>query len=77
MVCSFRFNDDDPAAAYLRGLLVRYVTSDAFQPSARITSAQLASVIDAPQVRTTANPNRAANPGDPAGCWRVRAHAQP
>jgi len=72
MVCSFRFDEKDPAAAFLKERLRDYIASDAFEPKDALRVEQLAALIDHPRVLTTANPNRAANPGDPSGLVRAR-----
>ncbi len=77
LVCSFNFRATDPAARYLKSQLVRYLASAALAPAPAISVAELQALIDHPAVKTTANPNRAANPGDPSGWVRVRDHIQP
>ena len=72
LVCTFRFDEKDPAAAYLKESLKAYAASDAFAPKDALSVEQLAALIDHPRVLTTANPNRAANPGDPSGLVRAR-----
>ena len=72
LVCTFRFDEGDPAAAYLKERLKGYAASDAFAPKDALSVEQLAALIDHPRVITTANPNRAANPGDPSGLVRAR-----
>ena len=77
MVCSFRFGDGDPAAAWLKEKLVSYVSGAAFDPPHRISVAQLKAVINAPLATGAKNSNRARNPNDPSGAVRAGAFAQP
>ena len=66
LVCSFRFGDGDPAAAWLKGRLAEYAASDAFNPKQSLTPDQLRAVIDAPLLSAEKNRNKAVNPNDPA-----------
>ena len=66
LVCSFRFGDGDPAAAWLKGRLAEYAASDAFNPVQSLTPEQLRAVIDAPLLSAEKNRNKAVNPNDPA-----------
>ncbi len=77
LVCSFAFRASDPAAEWLRARLVDYAAGDAFNPSARLTPAQLHAVINAPLVTGGQNSNRARNPNDPSSNVRAGAFAQP
>ena len=78
LVCSFRFRETDPAAVYLRSKILDYASSDKFEPKDEISVGALAALIDHPDVETSANPNRAANPGDPSGYVRAQGnHIQP
>jgi hypothetical protein len=77
MVCSFRFDDADPAAAWLKDRLVAYVSSESFNPAHEISVAQLKAVINAPLVTGAKNSNRARNPNDPSGAVRAGVFAQP
>ena len=77
LVCSFRFNEKDPAAAWLKARLVDYAASDAFNPAQALTPAQLHDVIAAPLKTAAANRNVARNPSDPSSDVRAGALAQP
>lgn len=77
LVCSFAFRANDPAAEWLRARLVDYAAGDAFDPSARLTPAQLHAVVNAPLVTGGQNANRARNPNDPSSNVRAGAFAQP
>lgn len=66
LVCSFNFDDSDPAAAWLKARLAEYAGSDAFEPALSLSKKQLAAVIDAPLLKAEKNSNVAANPNDPA-----------
>ena len=72
LVCSFRFGDSDPAAAWLKGRLAEYAASAAFNPVQTLTPAQLGTVIDAPLLSAEKNRNKAVNPNDPASRQRKR-----
>ncbi len=72
LVCSFRFGDSDPAAAWLKGRLAEYAASAAFNPVQTLTPAQLGAVIDAPLLSAEKNRNKAVNPNDPASRQRKR-----
>ena len=77
LVCSFRFDADDPAAAWLRALLEDYAAGDAFEPAQDLTVVQLKAVIHAPLLSGTRNSNVARNPGDPSSDVRAGELAQP
>ena len=77
LVCSFRFNEKDPAAAWLKARLIDYAASDAFNPAQALTLAQLHDVIAAPLKTAAANRNVARNPSDPSSDVRAGALAQP
>ena len=77
LVCSFRFRDEDPAAAWLRARLVDYAAGDRFEPALSLTPDQLTAVIDAPLLSGAPNQNRARNPGDPSSDVRAGRFAQP
>ena len=66
LVCSFAFNENDPAAAWLKARLEAYAASDAFYPKQSLTPDQLRAVIDAPLFSAEGNKNKALNPDDPA-----------
>ena len=66
LVCSFNFDDGDPATGWLKAGLAAYAGSDAFEPGLSLTREQLAAVIDAPLLKAEKNNNVAANPNDPA-----------
>ena len=71
LVCSFAFNDDDPAAAWLRNSLIGDASSGRFAPSVRITAKQLADIIEAPKLCAEENTNFARNANDPASIITV------
>ena len=78
LVCTFSFRETDPGAVFLKAQLGRYAGSDAFEPHDELSVGLLAALIDFPRVLTTANPNRAANPGDPSlGVRTTGDHVQP
>ncbi len=77
MVCSFRFRDDDPAAAWLRSRLVEHVSGPSFEPALSLTPEQLHAVISAPKLTGAKNSNRARNPNDPSSAVRAGTNAQP
>ena len=77
LVCSFKFDDADPAAKWLKARLVGYAASGDFKPEIAITPAQLAAVIDAPLLSGAVNDNRARNPADSSSNVRADRHARP
>jgi len=66
LVCSFRFTQGDPAAAWLKQALMRHAASAAFQPAQELTPGQLHAVLNAPLVCGEENTNFARNANDPA-----------
>ena len=74
LVCSFKFQSDDPAAAWLKNRLVEYAGSDAFEPAHSISVAQLRAVIEAERFskRETGLDNININTNDPATNVRKR-----
>jgi len=66
LVCSFAFNANDPAAAWLKARLEAYAASDAFNPKQSLTPDQLRAVINAPLFSAEANKNVALDPDAPA-----------
>ena len=77
LVCSFKFGDRDPAAAWLRARLMKYAAGMSFDPAQRLTPEQLHAVINAPLLSGARNQNRARNPGDPSSDVRAGEFAQP
>ena len=77
LVCSFRFDEADPAAKWLKERLVAYAASDAFNPAHSLTSDQLHAVVSAPLLSGAADSNRARNPHDPSSGVRADGLAQP
>ena len=77
LVCSFRFDEADPAAKWLKERLVAYAASDAFNPAQSLTSDQLHAVVSAPLLSGAADANRARNPQDPSSSVRADDLAQP
>ena len=77
LVCSFRFDESDPAAKWLKERLVAYAVSDAFKPAQSLTSDQLHAVVSAPLLSGAADANRARNPQDPSSGVRADDLAQP
>ena len=77
LVCSFRFDEADPAAEWLKNRLVAYAASAAFEPAQAISSEQLHTVVSAPLVSGAADANRARNPQDPSSSVRADDLAQP
>ena len=71
LVCSFAFNDDDPAAAWLKNSLIGYASSEKFAPAVQITARQLTDIIEAPKLCAEENTNFARNANDPASIITV------
>ena len=66
LVCSFRFDDADPAAAWLKAALIRYVESEAFAPKQYLSADLLQSIISRKIACAGANTNFAGNQNDKA-----------
>ena len=66
LVCSFKFDDKDPAARWLKNKILDYVLSDKFEPSHTIDRDDLHSFITRNVVRSETNTNFAFNPNDKA-----------
>ncbi len=78
LVCSFKFHDGDPAAAWLKRRLTEYASSEAFVPALSLTVAQLRAVIAAPLLTgSEINRNRANNVNDPSSLVRAGTNAEP
>jgi len=66
LVCSFRFDDADPAATWLKAALIRYAESAAFAPKQQISTRQLRSMMGKQVTAAGANTNLAGNQNDKA-----------
>jgi hypothetical protein len=77
LVAAFNFEGSDPAAKWLRRSLVRYVSSDRFNPGQELSPEALGRILDAPLLTGTKDENRARNPEDPASTVRAGKLAQP
>ena len=64
MVCSFNFNDNDPAANWLKNKLVSYMNSNKFSPADSIDANQLDALINSKVIKVAGNNNMAFNPND-------------
>ncbi len=66
LVCSFHFEDTDPAAVWLKNQLIRYAGSDDFAPKLVLSEEQLEILASAKTAAVTANTNVASNKNDKA-----------
>ena len=66
LVCSFKFNENDPAARWLKKRILDYVNSDEFAPKHTITKEDLHSLTSYGAVLSEGNSNFAFNPNDKA-----------
>lgn len=64
LVCSLNLSDNDPAAQWLKGQLIAYAQSDAFDPQDYIDEQQLLALIKTNVKKAAANTNLAFNPND-------------
>lgn len=64
LVCGFNFSHNDPAGLWLKEQLVRYATSDAFNPQDSISEDQLRKLIHSKVGEVVGNTNFAFNPND-------------
>ena len=72
LVCSFRFDEDDPAACWLKNHLISYAAGEAFSPAHTITVSQLSALIHGKVAKIEGNNNRAFNPNDKAANRRKK-----
>ncbi len=72
LVCSFNFDENDPAAAWLKAELISYATSDEFCPKDTIDKSQFYSLINGKVAKTVGNTNFAFNPNDKAAKRRKK-----
>ena len=66
LVCSFRMDDFDPAACWLKNRLIEYARSEKFQPKYSLDRHQLQSLLHIQAENTDCNNNLAFNPNDKA-----------
>ena len=64
LVCSFNFNENDPAANWLKNKLVSYMNSNKFSPADSIDANQLDALINSKVIKVAGNNNMAFNPND-------------
>ena len=64
LVCGFNFSENDPAALWMKERLVRYMTSDEFNPQDSISTKQLRKLIQSEVTKATGNTNFAYNSND-------------
>lgn len=64
LVCSFNFNDSDPAARWLKAKLIQYAQSEMFIPRDKLSPEQLSALIHTPVKQAAVNSNLAFNPND-------------
>ena len=66
LVCGFCFQEQDPAAQWLKGQLIAYAQGDTFAPEIELTKAQLFALLGSDAPRQSADTNRAVNLNDKA-----------
>ena len=64
LVCGFNFRESDPAACWLKNEIIKYVSSDEFEPKNTIDREDLNALIDREEVTWIGNSNAAFNPND-------------
>jgi len=64
LVCSFRFAEEDPAAAWLKAQILSYVKGENFTPKYILDENQLQALINTKVVQNSVNTNFAADPND-------------
>lgn len=64
IVCSLDFNDNDPAANWLKARLISYASSEEFLPADTLNNHQFHVFVNAKKVKMNTNPNVAFNPND-------------
>ena len=68
-VCSFAFHDTDPAAAWLKNQILKYISGNEFDPTAEYTEAQLDTLVFGDIMQAAENPNIELNPNDIAAFY--------
>ncbi len=63
-VCAFNMNCADPVAAWLKSEIIKYTSSDAFAPTAKITIKELSDIINPKVILGAENTNFAINQND-------------
>lgn len=63
-VCAFNMKDSDPAAAWLKNEIIKYMQSDAFEPKDEVSLEALRAFANTKVIKTAANTNLAFNPND-------------
>jgi len=74
LVCSFNFNDADPAACWLKECLLMYANSDEFKPRNKISRDQLYELTLGAVRHATENTNIAFNPNDKTATRKKYVH---
>jgi hypothetical protein len=64
LVCGLRFDENDPAANWLKARLIAYATGDEFVPETTLNDEQLRLLIETKGRTLSANANLALNPND-------------
>lgn len=64
LVCTMKFNDNDPAARWLKNRILNYMQSENFDPKITFTEAHIDALANAKMVKVTENTNFAFNPND-------------
>ena len=64
LVCSFKFNDCDPCANWLKSNIIKYVNSNMFEPEHTLSEGQLDSLMVKDFKKAIKNENMAFNPND-------------
>ena len=72
LVCGFRFDDADPAAAWLKKTLIAYASSGDFNPKYYLDEKLLLALVKGHVVKTAENTNLAFNPNDKASVRRKK-----
>lgn len=71
LVCTLKFSDNDPAAAYLKSRILSYASSGAFRPEESISPSQVSALISQKKISSVADTNRAYNVNDPSSLVRA------
>ena len=72
LVCSFCFDETDPAGEWLKAKLVSYAQSADFSPKDELTKEQWEKLLYEEAVQTEGNKNLAFNPNDKAARSKVK-----
>ncbi len=72
LVCSFKFDEADPAGRWLKAEMLSYAQSGAFAPKEELTEEEWEKLLSVETVEVVGNQNLASNPNDKAARKKVK-----